>query len=72
MLHMPCELGMMNCALFNGPDIVCFEHFTEIVIFLSGFHLFNLAVDAVFIGRSGNVADNTQGHGEAVFVVHHG
>ena len=72
MQHMLCELHTLNSALFNRPDIICFEQFSEIVISFSGFHLFNLTVDAVFISRGGNVADNAQGHRETVLIVHHG
>ena len=58
MQHILCELHTLNSALFNRPNIICFEQFSEIVISFSGFHLFNLTVDAVFISRGGNVAEN--------------
>lgn len=60
-----------QCVLFHFPDVVGFEQFGKVVILLLLRYLIELYVYRLVVSRCVNVADNTEGDGEAVFVGHH-
>ena len=57
-------------SLFYNPDVVGLEKFREIVILLLGTDLSELGMDSLIVGRSLNVADDTESDGVAVAVAH--
>lgn len=42
------------------------------MVILLRFHLFDLIVHSLIVGRSLNIANDTERYGEAVLIVHHG
>ena len=66
--------GCYLVFLWFIPPSTCrwFLTVRQVVIALLRFLLGQLLVDAIVVGGSGHIADDTQGHRKAVFVAHHG
>ena len=59
-------------VLFHLPDVVGFKQLLEVVILLLSRYLSKLSVNGIIIGRSLNIADNTECDGESILRSHHG
>ena len=64
----PC-VSMLS-LLFHFPDVVGFKQFAEVVILLRCLDLLYLLGYCFIVGRSLNVADNTESNGETVVIAH--
>ena len=53
--------------LLHLPDVVGLKQLGEVVVLLLSRDLFELCIDGIVVGGSIDVADNTQGDGEAIF-----
>ena len=58
--------------LLYGPDVVGLQQFLEVVVLLLGADLSELSVNGIVVGGSIDVADDTEGYGEAVAITHQG
>ena len=56
--------------LFHFPNIIGFQQFCKVMIFLLTADFFYLGCHTLIVGRSINITDNTQGYGESVAITH--
>ena len=69
---MASPIFLVFLVLLHRPDIVGLEQLLEVVILLLGTNLGKLGVNGIVVGGSLDIADDTEGDGEAVAITHQG